>query len=62
MNYSIIAYILGWVTFLEGAFMLLPLLTAVIYAEKSGLVFVPAPGGGICLRRFDRQGGAWLFF
>lgn len=40
MNYSIIIYIVGWVLNFEGAFMLLPAFTALIYGEKEGLVFL----------------------
>ena len=40
MNYSIIVYILGWVMTFESAFMLLPCLTAFIYKEENGLIFL----------------------
>ena len=40
MNYSIIVYILGWILKLEGAFMLLPCIVAVIYREKAGFSFL----------------------
>ncbi len=40
MNIRSIKYILGWILILEAAFMLLPLMTAVIYAEKEGWAFV----------------------
>ena len=40
MNYSIIAYIMGWVLNFEGAFLLLPVLTAFIYGEKEGHAFL----------------------
>nr|WP_315100653.1 TrkH family potassium uptake protein [uncultured Catonella sp.] len=40
MNYLIIAYIMGWVLNFEGAFMLLPAVTALIYGEKEGFVFL----------------------
>ncbi|MCH1981822.1 TrkH family potassium uptake protein [Ruminococcus sp. OA3] len=40
MNYSMIRYILGIVLKVEGLFMLLPCLVAVIYREKSGFSFV----------------------
>ncbi len=40
MNFSIIRYILGWVLKLEGAFLLLPCLTALIYQEKEGFVYL----------------------
>ena len=40
MNYLIIAYIMGWVLNFEGAFMLLPAVTALIYGEKEGYAFL----------------------
>ena len=40
MNYLIVAYIMGWVLNFEGAFMLLPAITALIYGEKEGFVFL----------------------
>lgn len=40
MNYSIIIYIIGWILKLEAAFMLLPGITAIIYREKTGFVFL----------------------
>lgn len=40
MNYSIIAYIMGWVLNFEGAFLLLPVFTAFIYGEKEGHAFL----------------------
>ncbi|MBQ8304908.1 MAG: TrkH family potassium uptake protein [Blautia sp.] len=40
MNYSIIAYLIGWLLKLEAGLMLLPCLTALIYREKNGLAFV----------------------
>ncbi|MCI8342096.1 MAG: TrkH family potassium uptake protein [Firmicutes bacterium] len=39
MNFQIISYILGWVIFLEGSFMILPLITAIIYKERTGVIF-----------------------
>ena len=38
MNKSMIAYILGWILKLEGLFMLIPILVAVIYREHNGRV------------------------
>ena len=35
-----IAYILGWILKLEGLFMLIPILVAVIYREHNGIWFV----------------------
>ena len=40
MNFSIIRYILGWILKIEGAFMLLPCLTALIYKEKQGFIYL----------------------
>lgn len=40
MNGSIIIYILGWILSIEGAMMVLPLITAVIYGESAGWAFV----------------------
>lgn len=40
MNYAIIRYILGWVLTFEGMFMVLPCLTALIYQEESGYIFL----------------------
>ncbi len=40
MNFSMIRYILGWVLKIEGAFMLLPCLTALIYRESQGFTYL----------------------
>lgn len=40
MNYSIILYIIGCVLHIEGIFLLLPCLTALIYREQSGFAFL----------------------
>ncbi len=40
MNFSIIRYILGWILKIEGAFMLLPCLTALIYKEQQGFIYL----------------------
>ena len=42
MNYRMIAYLLGAIILIEAAFMLLPLLVAVIYGEGSGIWFLAA--------------------
>lgn len=42
MNYRIITYIVGWVFNLQAIFMVLPILTAVIYAEKDIFAFFAA--------------------
>lgn len=39
MNKSMIAYILGWIMKLEGLFMLIPVLVALIYREHNGVWF-----------------------
>lgn len=39
MNKSMIAYILGWIMKLEGLFMLIPVLVALIYREHNGMWF-----------------------
>lgn len=40
MNYSIIRYIIGWVVFLEGIFLLFPCPVALIYKETTGFSFL----------------------
>lgn len=40
MNYAIIVYILGWILQFTGALMVIPGLTAVIYREREGFVFL----------------------
>lgn len=42
MNYRIITYIVGWVFNLQAIFMILPILTAVIYGEKDIFAFFAA--------------------
>ena len=39
MNKAMIAYILGWIMKLEGLFMLIPVLVALIYREQPGVWF-----------------------
>ena len=39
MNYRIIAYIVGWVFNLQAIFMVLPVLTAMVYGEKDIFAF-----------------------
>ena len=57
MNYRIIAYIMGWVLNFEGAFLLLPAVTAFVYGEKEGFAFLIcslisfATGGLIVLKK-----------
>ncbi len=40
MNYSIILYIIGYVLNIEGLFLLLPCVTALVYQERSGFSFL----------------------
>lgn len=40
MNYRSIINILGWILGIEGAFMLLPLLCALVYGERTGISFL----------------------
>ena len=40
MSYKSISYILGWIMKVEGVFMFLPLLVALIYREKTWVVFL----------------------
>lgn len=47
MNYRIIFYIIGWVLNIEAAFMLLPILTGILYQESALWSFVIS--GAICL-------------
>lgn len=42
MNYRIITYIVGWVFNLQAIFMVLPILTAMIYGEKDIFAFLAA--------------------
>lgn len=47
MNYQIIIFIIGWILKIEGTFMLLPILTGIIYKESSLWAFVI--NGAICI-------------
>lgn len=47
MNRSIILHILGWIMSFEAAFMVLPIIVAMLYGEKSGFAFLITLG--ICL-------------
>ena len=40
MNYRVVFYIIGQIMELEGAFMLLPALVALIYGETQGLSYL----------------------
>lgn len=44
MNYRMIKYTAGWILLFEAAFMSIPLLTALVYGEKSGLAFLATVG------------------
>ena len=59
MNISIIRYILGWVLAIEGGFMFLPCLVAVIYGESGGWYFAVigtlAALTGLCMIRKKPQ-------
>ncbi len=44
MNYRMIAYLLGMIILIEAAFLLFPLLVALIYGEASGIAFLIALG------------------
>ncbi|MCD7887915.1 MAG: TrkH family potassium uptake protein [Clostridiales bacterium] len=62
MNYRSIINILGWITGIEGVFMLLPLVCALVYGERTGVFFALCAAGCflVCLgltrvkRRKDR--------
>lgn len=47
MNFKMLFYLIGWLLNFEAIFLTVPLLTAVIYREKSGFAFLIAIG--ICL-------------
>ena len=56
MNFSFIFYILGWVITLEGAFLMLPCVTSLIYQERQGIWFlvvavIEAAIGALLIRR-----------
>lgn len=40
MNYKMIKNILGWILLFEAIFMLIPLITAIIYGEDESLIFI----------------------
>ena len=40
MNYRIIIFIIGWVLKIEAFFMLLPVITGIIYRESTAIAFV----------------------
>ena len=47
MNRSVIIHILGWILNFEAAFMVLPIIVAIIYGEKNGFAFLITMG--LCL-------------
>ena len=49
MNYRMIAYLLGVIILIEAAFLLLPLLVALIYGEASGVWFLLTLAGAAVL-------------
>ncbi len=54
MNYRMIKYILGWILIFESIFLMLPILTAIIYTERAGLAFlysalICAALGALCI-------------
>lgn len=49
MNYSMIRFVLGWIVKVEGIFLLLPVLTALIYKETAGYVFLGCAAASIVL-------------
>ena len=49
MNRRMILYLLGWILIIETGFMLLPLITALIYREASGRWFLYTMLGGVLL-------------
>ena len=54
MNRSIIIYMLGWIMNMEAIFMTLPVVTAVVYRESIGFIYlgVAAPGRSHAQRCF----------
>ncbi len=56
MNYRMIRYSLGWILIFSALFMIVPMITALVYAEKAGLAFLLSAGitaalGGLCILR-----------
>ena len=54
MNFSVIKRVLGWMLLFEGLFLLLPLITAIIYWEEAFFSFLMTIGlcgaiGGLCI-------------
>lgn len=60
MNYRMIKYILGWIMIFSAIFMLIPIITAVIFGEKEIFSFLIAAGisiaaGGLIIARKPEQ-------
>ena len=56
MNRSIIIYMLGWIMNMEAIFMTLPVITAVIYRESIGFIYLGVAAvcgllGFLCTRK-----------
>ena len=49
MNLQMIVNILGWLLIFDGAFMLVPTVTGIIYGEKEALAFLPVIGACVLL-------------
>ncbi len=47
MNFKMVKYVLGWVALFNGAFLLVPLFTALIYSEQTAISFLITLG--ICV-------------
>ena len=64
MNYRSITYILGWIMRVEGAFMLLPVIVALIYGEDIWTIYLICAlltlAAGVLLSR-KRKGNFQLF-
>ena len=49
MNYEIILYIIGWILVISSVLMALPLATAAVYGEISGLAFLVTMAAGLII-------------
>ena len=54
MNYRMIRYILGWILIFSAIFMVVPIITALVFREKEVFPFLIAAGisaaaGGLCV-------------
>lgn len=59
MNFNIIIYMLGWIMNIEALFMLLPVMTAAIYRESIGFIYLGVAAvcgliGFFCIRKKPR--------